>query len=261
MIGSIGVCPLSIIAMRKEPSERSEMVSQLVFGESFTIEESSRDEKWVRITTHFDNYPGWISQNQLEASALPTTGKEELSGVPICKSLIGLVRSDAGYFPVLMGTPLPGLNDQNHMIVGATRYQFEGESVLPGRFNAGIMEVYARFFMGAPYLWGGKTHFGIDCSGYTQQVFRAFGMALPRDAAQQAQEGFHQTIGAIESGDLVFFQNEEGKVVHVGLYFGKNMVYHASGKVRVDFLKEDGLYNAENGLKTHHFHSLRRIRN
>ena len=128
-----------------------------------------------------------------------------------------------------------------------------------------LLQSIQESFLGAPYLWGGRTPWGVDCSGLVQMIFILMGIYLPRDAAQQAEEGdVVDLLDLSEPGDLVFFDNDEGRIVHVGVVLTRNdeddlRVAHASGRVRIDRLDQQGIYNAEEGRYTHKLRLVRRV--
>ena len=101
-------------------------------------------------------------------------------------------------------------------------------------------------------MWGGRSVFGIDCSGFVQQVYAYFNIQLPRDAYQQA--GMGKDIGFLAEticGDLAYFDNKEGKITHVGIMLDAQTIIHASGRVRIDYIDQAGILNKETGERTH----------
>lgn len=114
-------------------------------------------------------------------------------------------------------------------------------------------------YLNAPYQWGGKSPFGIDCSGFTQMVYRLAGYQLKRDASQQVMQGKTVALSDAQVGDLAFFTNEAGRITHVGLMLDNNRIMHASGKVRIDTLDEQGIIHHETKQYTHQLNIMKRI--
>jgi cell wall-associated NlpC family hydrolase len=147
----------------------------------------------------------------------------------------------------------------NHADINSTNYDFEGLRVSGVKPKDNLVKT-AYQYLNSPYLWGGKTPFGIDCSGFTQMVYKLNGYKLLRDASQQSTQGeVLSFIEESEPGDLAFFDNEEGKIIHVGIMLENNYIIHASGKVRIDRLDHLGIYNAEINRHTHRLRVIKKI--
>jgi len=248
-----GICNLTVIPLRAEPSERSEQVSQVLFGEVFEVME--RKDQWVRIITSFDGYEGWI--NDLQCASLGQIAYQAHQQAPYnltCKPVTQAWRKSNNtvlYLPFgsslsfLEGTACH-IRNEYYEIVGEIGAQ---ESV----------EISAKSFLNVPYLWGGRTHFGIDCSGFTQAIFRQQGVTLKRDAYLQAEQG--QTIDFLQEtqlGDLAFFDNDEGRITHVGILLGNDKIIHASGKVKIDKIDTNGIYSNDLKRYTHKLRIIKR---
>lgn len=255
-----GVCNLSLTPLRTEPSHRSEMCSQLLFGDHFTILETI--EKWSRIITGYDDYEGWIDNNQFVHIS-----NSVFNSVDNHDTILGLepfhkvLRTDTNTVLYLVaGSSIPHTVD-HYFYLGDNRYKLLTEAVVPNihNFRSSIQNV-ASFYLGAPYLWGGRSLFGIDCSGFTQLVFKQFGVKIKRDAWQQAEQG--ELLGFLQeskAGDLAFFDNEEGRIIHVGMMLDNQRIIHASGKVRIDAIDNQGIYNAELKRYTHKLRIIKRL--
>ena len=243
-----GICHLGIIPMRKENSHQSEMVSQLLYGECYKIVEKRKN--WVKIRLEWDGYEGWIDQNQLNKISRESFDKITQSTLKISIDLVNYITTEENLlFPVLIGSDLRGLK--------TLRHRFEGEFERPKKSKKSLIST-AYLFLNAPYLWGGKTLLGIDCSAFTQMVYKINGVKLSRDADQQSLQG--QTLSFIEeseAGDLAFFDNAEGKITHVGLLLENHHIIHASGTVRIDRIDQSGIFNVETQS---HSHKLRFIK-
>lgn len=255
-----GICNLSVVPCRAEASDRSEMVTQLLFGERFKILEES--PSWIRIKISWDGYECWIGSKQY----LPLSGVAymELEKAATINSfeLVQVISSgnSAHMLPILLGSTLPNYKNKTFSIE-KSHYTYDGltteKATLKSR--AALIE-NAFLYLNAPYLWGGRNPFGIDCSGFTQMVFMLNGMKLRRDAFQQAEEG--ETLSFLEEaeeGDLAFFDNEDGKIIHVGIILKDNRIIHASGKVRIDSIDHEGIFNAEIQKYTHRLRLIKRI--
>jgi hypothetical protein len=249
-----GICNLAVIPLRAEPNERSEQVSQVLFGEAFEITEWA--EHWVKIITDIDNYVGWISR--LQFAPLGHMAHKNLKNhqPPLTYRAVTQAWkiSDNSVIYLPAGSSLAFLEGTTCKI-GGDRFEIIGEI---GE-NENIATT-AKSFLNAPYLWGGRTHFGIDCSGYTQVVFKLNKIKIKRDASQQAEEGVKvNSLKDVRLGDLAFFNNAEGRITHVGILLNGEHIIHASGKVKIDMIDDDGIYSV--GLKrhTHKLHSIKRF--
>lgn len=253
-----GIGFLAIAPLREEPSERAEMVNQVLFGETFDILELKA--KWAYIRLHHDQYEGWIDRLQVKFISLSylellQAAPKKMAGDPV-HLLQGQEPTD---FPmVVQGSYLP-LLDGPTLRLEDKSYGYEGHVSAHAMTREDLVDV-AYSYLNAPYLWGGRTPFGIDCSGFTQMVYRQIGLTLPRDASQQAKKG--QTLSFLEEclpGDLAFFDNAEGAITHVGIVLDDYNIIHASGRVRIDGLDHSGVFNAELNRHTHKLRVLKRI--
>ncbi len=249
------ICNLSSIPLRIEPNDRSEIVSQVLFGEHFEVVE--KNNQWSKIKLHYDNYEGWVDSKQYQIIS-----KENYD--TLCKEAIILNSDLVEYIsapnniliPITLGASLSFLN---HNDINIYNYEFEGLKASGIKPKSSIVDT-SYMYLNAPYLWGGKTPFGIDCSGFTQMVYKLNGYKLLRDASQQATQGeVLSFIEESEPGDLAFFDNEDGKIIHVGIMLKDNYIIHASGKVRIDRLDHLGIYNSEINRHTHRLRVIKKI--
>ena len=253
-----GISALSIVALRSDPSHKSEMVSQLLFGE--TIEVLSSQNEWVRVRCSFDSYEGWMLQSQYVKLNLSEFQEINRIKPHVCFDLVQILVNENSIYSIVLGSNLPWFWGNTCRISGAN-YVFDGNAKLPDmqQGSKSIIE-NAYMYLNAPYLWGGRTPFGIDCSGFTQMVFKLCGMSLKRDAWMQAEQGDSiHLLDEAQPGDLVFFDNEESRINHVGILTAKNKIIHASGKVRVDNIDHQGIYNNESRKYTHNLRLIRRL--
>ena len=250
------VCSLAVVPIRKEASDKSEMTSQLLFGESAQIIESN--DKWHLVQTEHDQYTGWVDKKQVEAYV-----EHDLAENKICTAPL-LIAQNAynGYVFIPAGSLLKVMNDST-IVCGNKKFACNAGELKNATAPAELA-LAALIFMDTPYLWGGRTLMGIDCSGFTQLIFRIAGHKIPRDAFQQVEIG--ETINFIaeaKTGDLAFFDNAEGRITHVGLIVkqesGDFTIIHASGKVRMDKLDHNGIFNIETAEYSHNLRTIKRV--
>ncbi|PKH50777.1 hydrolase Nlp/P60 [Tenacibaculum sp. Bg11-29] len=254
---SFGICNLSIVPLRLEPTDTSEMVNQVVFGEPFKILEKAK--KWSKIRLSFDNYEGFIDNKQYEE----ITEEVYISLSEENKSYAGelidfITDNNHNLTTIPLGARLPFLKNKS-ININTTSYFYEGKVCAKKLSKAAIIDT-SFLFLNVPYLWGGKSPFGIDCSGFTQTVYKLCGYNLLRDAKQQATQGeFLSFIEESEPGDLAFFDNEEGIITHVGIIMNDYKIIHAHGKVRIDKLDHSGIYNVDTNKHTHKLRVIKRL--
>jgi len=250
-----GICNLGIVPIRSEASDRSEMVSQLLFGDAFKIIETS--PKWTKIQTAFDSYEGWIDNKQFQEITESQYNLLENSEPVLNGELIDFISFETNQLmPIPIGSSLNFL-DINE--INTANFQFEGKKECGIKSKENLLKT-AFLYLNAPYLWGGKTPFGIDCSGFTQMVYKLNGYKLLRDASQQAIQGEALSfIEESEPGDLAFFDNDEGNIIHVGIMMENNYIIHASGKVRIDRIDHLGIYNVDTGRHTHKLRVIKKV--
>ncbi|SNR30726.1 C40 family peptidase [Lutibacter flavus] len=252
-----GICNLSIIPLRIEPNDASEMVSQLLFGEHFKVLESRK--KWSKIRIAFDNYEGWIDNKQYEEITEEIYDEIRNSKNCFTGELIDFATDENKNFSMItMGSSLPFFKNQN-LLINNSKFHYEGQIFNTKLPKESIVEIAFKY-INSPYLWGGKTPFGIDCSGLTQMVYKLCGYNLLRDASQQATQGeVLSFIEESEPGDLAFFDNNEGIITHVGIIMKDNYIIHAHGKVRIDMIDHSGIFNLDDQKHTHKLRVIKKI--
>ncbi|MHC5310177.1 C40 family peptidase [Myroides sp. LJL116] len=248
-------CNLPIVPVRFEPSDRSEMVTQILFGEHFTILEQT--PKWSKVELALDKYQGWVDNKQFQIISQADYNLLETKSTIYSGELVDFITNDAKHLmSIPIGSCLTGLSIAS---INTENFSYKGNCIT-GTFDKSLFLKTAFMYLNAPYLWGGKTPFGIDCSGFTQMVYRINGHQIPRDASVQATVG--EVLSFIEEsevGDLAFFDNEEGHITHVGIIMDNNYIIHAHGKVRIDRLDQFGIYNIDTGRHTHKLRVIKKI--
>ena len=243
-----GICPLSIVPLRAEPKNISEQTSQLLYGEFFTILELQKS--WSKIQNDGDGYEGWINNKHFLFIEKNIFQKLQATKKKYAGDLVDFIWKDNDIlFPVPIGSLVSSAQILGH--------RFEGKELNVTNAKSKLVST-ALHYLNSPYLWGGKSPFGIDCSGFVQCVYQLHGIQLPRDANLQAAHG--EALGFIdesEPGDLAFFDNNEGKITHVGIIMPDYHIIHAFGPVRIDRLDQTGIFNS---LQNTHTHKLRVIK-
>ena len=250
-----GICNLAIIPLRFEPSDKSEIVSQVLFGEHFEILEQLK--QWSKIKLQYDDYEGWVDSKQYQIISESEYNQLSEDAIVLSADLVEYVTAPNNLLiPITLGASLSFLN---HSDINTSNYNFEGTKISGIKTKDSLLST-AFMYLNAPYLWGGKTPFGVDCSGFTQMVYKLNGHKLMRDASQQSKQGEALSfIEESEPGDLAFFDNDEGNIIHVGIIMDDNYIIHASGKVRIDRLDHLGIYNAEVNKHTHKLRVIKKI--
>ena len=253
-----GIAILSTIPIRQTPNHRSEMVSQLLFGESYEV--LSIKDSWLQIKCSYDSYEGWMDATQhspLADKDYKNMG-EENTGIAI--DLFYSATSSDKSITLVTGSSLPFFDGINFKI-GKEKFIYNGQAAMSDQqLTMPMLEKVALRYLFAPYLWGGRSPLGIDCSGLTQVLFKCIGVVLPRDAHQQAELG--KVINFAEEatpGDLAFFNSPEGKITHVGLILKDKKIIHASGRVRIDNFDHFGIFNIDTNKYSHQLKIIKRL--
>ena len=254
-----GICRVSLAPMRSLPDHSSEQVSQLLFGEHYTVEEFSADGAWLKIIAGYDKYEGWIQKKQHHLITVEYFEQLVNSDYKICTDVFSSILFNKHRLNILIGSILP--ITVNEIFKMEEQFAFNSESKsLNQRMDGEFVKQISLKYLNAPYLWGGKSPFGIDCSGFTQMVFRISGYLIPRDSTQQAEHGeMVIDVAQAKCGDLAFFADDQNIIDHVGIILSEGNIIHASGYVRIDKLTGVGIINSETGSLTHRLHSIRCI--
>ena len=249
--------------VRRKPMHRKEMVSQLLFGETVKVLKSKGD-LWVKIRSLHDGYEGWMTNTLLQEvneDAATTTSAF------VTTDLLSIISTGDKKLNVPVGSSLPffenlsaGRQGGDGKLAGL-EYNFIGNYCNRYEQQPGteLVKQLTSAWLNAPYLWGGRTPLGVDCSGFVQVIYKLMGFDLPRDAWQQAHEGKAvKKFNKAKAGDLAFFNNKED-IVHVGILLGGDQIIHASGKVRIDTIDKKGITNADTGKRTLRLEAIRRL--
>ncbi len=250
-----GLTPLAIVPLREAPAHKAQQVSQLLFGESFEVLEAPGE--WLQIKTENDEYIGWIQAIQSVLLDAETYNQNQQKAFQLTTEAVTIVRKTVDnsmlYLPA--GSKIAGI-EQNQFTIGNTAF----ELLQPILSDKNSIINYAYSYLNTPYLWGGRTHFGIDCSGFSQAVYLQQGIQLKRDAWQQAGQG--KIVDFLQNalpGDLAFFDNEEGRIVHVGIMINHEQIIHASGCVKIDRIDNQGIYSTGQKKYTHKLRIIKRF--
>ncbi|GIZ16154.1 C40 family peptidase [Capnocytophaga catalasegens] len=245
------LCNLSVVPIREEASHKSQQITQILYGDVCFI--IRKQDNWLYVRIDFDQYEGWVDEKQVQPIDEQTYREIKETPPRYASDLVDFVQS---------------IDDENQLqpiCIGATtsNSHFLGQlftgDIQQGVNRKDLIEI-AYKYLNAPYQWGGKSPFGIDCSGLVQMIYKLIGISIPRDAYQQS--GIGHSVDFIEetkAGDLVFFDNFEGQITHVGMIIQKNYIIHAHGKVRIDALDHNGIYNIDFQKYTHKLRMIKRI--
>lgn len=255
-----GIVNLPLVPLRTSDSEQSEMCSQLLFGERVEIIEVG--ERWSKIRNQTDNYIGWVDRKMIQL--LSDEEIIRLENDPSYCIKIPLIQCDminSNQKIFLPGGSLLPAFSKGRSIIGNEIYQISLPVNLNSRDTSTERIVnLAQQYLNAPYLWGGKSILGIDCSGFMQVIFAMMGIKLNRDASQQVESGrVIDFLFEAQAGDLAFFENNEGKIIHVGLLLNSHSIIHASGSVKIESLDSQGIISSQTGEYTHNLRVIKRL--
>ncbi|MEJ7558787.1 MAG: C40 family peptidase [Pedobacter sp.] len=253
-----GICRVSIAPMRSEPSDKAENSSQLLFGDF--VEVIEQQERWWYIRSSFEGYEGWVDFRQLTlTSKADYLESNNLQYLAPAQAMNILIDPQDNKLYLSAASNLPNFKD-GYCFLGNQQYKVLFEPIIPRWTNIDALIFSARFFLNTPYLWGGRSFFGIDCSGFVQNVFKLNGFPLRRDAWQQAEQGqVVDFLQEVQPGDVAFFDNDEGRITHVGIMLNSSEIIHSSSKVKIDPIDSQGIFNEELGKYTHKLRIIKRL--
>jgi cell wall-associated NlpC family hydrolase len=234
-----GICVVTVAPVRAENSDRAEIVTEILFGESADILEVNKN--WTKIKMHYDGYEGWMDTKQIK----------HVTDEYLASRKVTLITEDFASIMTNDGRTLLSMGSEvEYPAVASRRSHDLRESIA----------LTAKEFLNVPYLWGGKSFFAVDCSGFVQLVYKIHNVKMPRDTYQQAEVG--DVLSFVEEsqpGDLAYFENSEGKIIHVGIMLENQKIIHASGKVRIDTLDSTGIFNKEMNKHTHKLRVIKSV--
>lgn len=248
------VCENVFIPLRSMPGHRSEMTSQVLFGEKYTIIDELPG--WVKIELAFDGFSGWVDMDHIYHS--PTDESDK--GLVLNRSLL-CYTPDGTKMVIEAGSEIYDPDFDNKTFrAGENIYKASPD------FHSGYVTVNESFadtamrFINSPYIWGGRVPSGIDCSGFTQLVYKIHGMSIPRNSRTQAVKGqVVEFIKDAKPGDLAFFGSARGQISHVGVILSEGLVIHASGRIRIDIIDHQGIYRKDIKAYSHKLRIIRRL--
>jgi len=242
--------------VRRKALHSSEMVSQLLFGEAVRVLKTKK-RGWTKIRSLHDQYEGWLNRQQLTEVS---EKESRITSEYVVLDMLAELSFNGMQMQVPFGSSLPAF-DNGKGAIGEKKYEFPGKTLnrISSPADAQVMINFAKQWLNVPYLWGGRTPLGADCSGFVQVICKLVGIDLQRDTWQQAQEGKPvKKLKEAQAGDLAFFDDQE-EIVHVGILLSPEEIIHEYGKVRIDAINKKGIINSDTGERSHRLRAIRRL--
>jgi gamma-D-glutamyl-L-lysine dipeptidyl-peptidase len=258
---SFGVCRLSVVSVRKEQSQQSLQVTQLLFGDHYEVLAESSDKQWLSIKLYFDHTEGWIERKQHHEIAKEYFDQINAVDFKITTDVCSTILYKKTPLSILMGSIVP--ISQSELFKMEEQFAFNGESKSVGQKREfEFLKTIALKYLNAPEQEGGKTPFGIDGSGLVQMVFKIGGYMVPHRAEDLLRQYKKVSdLNAAKAGDVAFVHSRKEKALRIGILLDENKVLHVDGRVKIDQLMEDGVLDLETKIYTHTLHSIVRILN
>ncbi len=254
----------SVLPMRSQPEEQSEMVTQLLFGEHFRMIAYQGNFSFVE-NLH-DGYQGWIDTKMITPVDIDFGQRIQYDNIAVINKPVANCYIESKEENIILpgGSCLPFYNPQTESctVNGETFHVSQEQVNLPKtkKYSGDDLLSTALMYLNSPYLWGGRNVLGIDCSGLVQVAMNICGQNFPRNASQQVEKGeLVSFLIEARGGDLAFFENAEGRITHVGILINNHKILHASGYVKIETIDAQGIINKQSGRYSHQLRVIKRV--
>lgn len=253
------VITLPLIPIYAEPDDCSELTSQLLFGQQVEILETN--ERWHKIKNLADNFEGWIGKKTVFKKNFTEEPTDNSHFKPVKTAFVVCFKTSSVEKIIIPGgSLLPHIENDQFELLGEIYQLAQFKPIYSKKDARSFVIELAQQYFNSPYLWGGKSVLGMDCSGLTQVVFSMVGINLPRNSFQQVEMGATvDFLSEAKTGDLAFFENDEGNIIHVGILANSRQIIHASGFVKLDTIDAQGIISTQTGEYTHKLRVIKRL--